>query len=187
MALRSARKNIRSAGYDAESALDKIGTATEQVISSVASGLDDTRERVVPAVGDARDKVVPVVSAALAAGRKKGREVAVRAGVVEEKKETHKLRNFLLLLGLGGAAAFVYSRMTGKSADPAWTASRDSAAVWPNAGSDTAPTDTAASVAAVAGPVDESETAPTAPLASEETVESPTPTTPDQPLEKKDV
>jgi hypothetical protein len=41
--------------------------------------------------------------------------------------------------------------------------------------------------AATAGPIDGSDTAPTAPLASAETTESSVPTTPDQPLEQRDI
>ena len=37
----------------------------------------------------------------------------------------------LILLGLGGLAAFVYMKLTGKDADPAWTTGRDSAAALP--------------------------------------------------------
>jgi len=190
VARKSARKKISSAADDArssvqpvaESAIDRIGTATGQAISSVAASADDARHRLGPAVEDARDKMAPVVAGAVATGRRKGREAAVRAGIVEEKKETHKFRNFLLVLGLGGVAAFVYTKMTGKNADPAWTASRDSAASAPRSHADNPPPASAA-----AGPVDGSDTAPTAPLASEETVESPDPTTPDAPLEKKNV
>lgn len=205
MARKSARKNMRSAAKDArgsvqaaESALDKIGTATGQAISSVAANvgpaLEDARDRIAPAVEDARDRardtIVPAVTVAVASGRKKGREVAERTGLVEEKKKSHKLRNLVLLLGLGGVVAFVAKRFTGQDADPAWTASRDSASRVPPRPA-TAPSPDAAVPAApiggAAAPVDESETAPTAPFASEETVESPTPTTPDEPLEKKQV
>lgn len=199
MARKSARKKMRSAVGDArssvqpaaESAIDKIGTATGQAISSVAANvgpaLDDARGRISPVVEDARDMardtIVPAVTVAVARGRKKGREVAERAGLVEEKKKSHKLRNLVILLGLGGLAAFVAKKLTGKDADPAWTASRDSASSMPPR--PTSPVH-AAPVSA-AGPVDESETAPTAPFASEETVESPVPTTPDEPLQKKHV
>ncbi len=139
MALTSTRKKARSAAKDARStvkpaaevALERIGSATEQALSSVAStvgpALEDARDRLAPAVEDARVKMAPVVAGAVATSRRKGRQVAERAGIVEERKKSHKLRNFVLLLGLGGAAAFVYSKLTGKDADPAWTASRDSA------------------------------------------------------------
>jgi len=139
VALTSTRKKARSAAKDARStvkpaaevALERIGSATEQALSSVAStvgpALEDARDRLAPAVEDARVKMAPVVAGAVATSRRKGRQVAERAGIVEERKKSHKLRNFVLLLGLGGAAAFVYSKLTGKDADPAWTASRDSA------------------------------------------------------------
>ena len=46
--------------------------------------------------------------------------------MAEEPKKSHKLRNLLIVLGLAGLAAFVYKKVTGKDADPAWTQSRDS-------------------------------------------------------------
>jgi hypothetical protein len=99
-------------------------------------------------------------------------------GIVEEPKSSHRLRNLLIVLGLGGIAAFVYTKLTGKQADPAWTTSPEEPARHIAAVSDTG---------TAAGPVDGSDTAPTAPLPSEETVESPVPTTPDDPLEKRDL
>jgi len=177
----------------AETALDKIGTATEQIVSTVVSTVgpaledakdkakDVTNDSVKPAVEEAKDKaletyketLVPLAAAALVEGKARGRRAAVKLGVTEEPKKSHKLRNLLIILGLAGLAAFVYKKVTGNDADPAWTQSRDSAASRP--------------AHAATAPVDGSDTAPTAPLASEETVESPTPTTPDKPLKQTDV
>jgi hypothetical protein len=185
-----ARSSVQPA---AEITLDKIGTATEQIVSTVAStvgpALEDAKDKakdvttdsVKPAVEDAKDKaletyketLVPLAAAALVEGKARGRRAAVKLGVADEPKKSHKLRNLLILIGLGGLAAFIYTKMTGKDADPTWTQSRDSAATRP--------------AEASTAPVDGSDTAPTAPLASEETVESPMPTTPDKPLKKKDV
>jgi hypothetical protein len=193
------RDKVRAAASDAvtsvqpaaEAALDKIGAATEQIVSTVAStvgpALEDARDKVKPAVDDAREKaldtytdtLVPLAQQALVESKVRGRRAAVKLGIADEPKKGHKLRNLLIVLGLAGVAAFVYTKVTGKDADPAWTQSRDSSAV--------KPAHAASPSATATGPVDGSDTAPTAPLASEETVESPTPTTPDKPLRKKTV
>ncbi|MDX6317317.1 MAG: hypothetical protein QOD35_717, partial [Nocardioidaceae bacterium] len=149
------------------------------------------KDRIGPALDSARDKIVPAAGVAMAASKAGGRRAAVRLGLAEEPtppKKGHKLRNLVILLGLGGLAAFVYMKLSGQDADPAWTAGRDTAAAAPTqpvpAESATAVTSTTTSPN---GASDQSDTAPTAPLASEETVESPVPTTPDQPLEHKDL
>ena len=177
----------------AEAALDKIGSATEQIVSTVAAtvgpALEDAKDKLKPAVEDAREKaldtymdtLVPLAQQAVVEGKVRGRRAAVKLGIADEPKASHKLRNLLIVIGLAGLAAFVYSKVTGKDADPAWTQSRDSSAVKP------AHVATTSTTSSAAGPVDGSDTAPTAPLASEETVESPTPTTPDKPLRKKSV
>ncbi len=172
----------------ADLAMEKLGTATEQakttmtdtVVPAVQTTMTDTvkpalqeaKDKIVPAIQDAKDKIVPVAEQAFAETKQKTRQAAEKAGVIEEQKKSHKLRNFVILLGLGGAVAYAYTKLTGKQADPAWTPSTS---------------DNVGSARHVAAPVDESDTAPTAPLASEETVESSEPTTPDEPLEKKDV
>ncbi len=193
----------RTAGLPAaEIAKDKIGAVTESALASVA-------QTVGPALEDARLRLAPVAEQAIAQSKRQGRRATVRfRPVAEEPAESpksHKLRNLVLMLGLGAIAAAVYKKMTGKDADPAWTAGRDTAAAAPGepvvtsvngggtsavdpivaepAGSDPLTTEPAAGSA---GPIDGSETAPTAPFASEETVESSVPTTPDQPLEKRD-
>jgi len=125
------------------------------------------------------DTLVPLAQQALVESKVRGRRAAVKLGIADEPKKGHKLRNLLIVLGLAGLAAFVYTKVTGKDADPAWTQSRDSSAV--------KPAHAASPSTSATGPVDGSDTAPTAPLASEETVESPTPTTPDKPLRKKTV
>jgi hypothetical protein len=162
-------------GPAAETAIDKVGAATEQAIAAVQTNvlpaLADARDRLAPVIEDAKAAIVPVATEALAAGKQKSHDAAVRLGVVEEPKKKHRLRKLLIVLGIAGAAAFVYRKVTGGS-EPTWVTS----------GADSGPP-TAASTAGA----DKSETAPTAPLASEETVESPIPTTPDAPLEQHQV
>jgi hypothetical protein len=159
----------------AETAIDKIGTATEQAIAAVQTNvlpaLADAKERLAPVVEDAKAAIVPVATEALAASKRKSHDASVKLGVVEEPKKKHRLRKLLIVLGIAGAAAFVYRKVTGGS-EPTWVPT--------GAGSDS-PTSASTSEA------DKSETAPTAPLASEETVESPVPTTPDAPLEEHQV
>lgn len=198
MAMKKTRKKIVSAvgdartamGPTAENAVDKVTSATEQALSSVAASvspaLSDARDRIAPlvedargelstAVEDAKDYLVPAAAQAVAAGKARGRRAAVSLGLAEEPKRSHKFRKLLVLLGVGGVAAFVYKKLTGKDAEPDWTASHSAAPrAAPSTGTSTAP-------------VDQSDTAPTAPFASEETVESTVPTTPDEPLEEKQV
>ncbi|MBA3265841.1 MAG: hypothetical protein H0T14_05625 [Nocardioidaceae bacterium] len=204
-------------------AREKIGPAVDDALDKIAPVVADARERLVPVVEDARDRIAPVMSdardkvgplagSALIAGKARGRQAAYRLGLAEEPQpepKTHKIRNLLLLLGLGGAAAFAYKKITGKDADPAWTASRDSASAShadygsrspapdfaeSESGTETVTVETTSHLAAADAPPlstdapdDQSDTAPSAPFPSEETVESHEPTTPDEPLEKKDL
>ncbi len=223
----------------------RMGTATDQALATVATAL-------LPALAEARDKLTPVAeqamvqgkvrgrqaaalglakgSQAAALGLTKGKQAAVRWGMFEEPQpepepeQSHKLRNLLIVLGLGAIGAAVYKMVTGQDADPAWTAGRDSAAASqspvtsgsvPDPGHDSVPwgdtpadempgmdpsavdpvvADPAGSdpldhemPATTAGPIDGSGTAPTAPLASQESSDSPVPTTPDEPLERRDL
>jgi hypothetical protein len=185
-----------SVGPALDDARDRIGPLVEDARDRITPVVSDARDRITPALGDARDrlspvvdsardKIVPAAGMAVAAGRRRGRRAAVKLGLAEEPKKTHKLRNVIILIGLGGLAAFVYTKLSGKDADPAWTAGRDTAAA-DAAGS--APPVTAEAAGVDEGDAtaqDGSGAAPTAPFASEETVESPVPTTPDEPLEEK--
>ena len=149
-----ARKSQNKLVSAAEDVRDAAVPAAEQAAASVAStvgpALSDAKDKLTPLLEDARDAIIPAAEAALAAVKEKSHDVAVSAGVVEEKK-SHKLRNFLIVLGLGGAIAFAIKKLSGKDADPVWTESRDDAAAGRPATSSTAP-------------VDQSDTAPTAPL-----------------------
>lgn len=182
-------------------AKEKIGAATAATGTALAS----MASTVGPALDDARHRLAPVAEQALAQSKLQGRKAALKLGMVEEPevKETHKIRNLVLMLGLGALGGAVYKMMTGKDADPAWTAGRDTAAAVPSAPvtvdavddystvdplvAEPAGSDPLMADVPIAGSQAGSETAPTAPLASEETVESPVPTTPDHPFERRDV
>jgi hypothetical protein len=213
--LGAATELIGSATADAVTAVaGTVGPVIGSVASSVGPAVDDARERLAPLVADARDRIAPVVAdakdrigpavdsakdkiipaagVAVAAGKRRGQKAAVALGLVEEPKPSHKLRNVLILLGLGGLAAFVYTKLSGgKDADPAWTAGRDRAAAPTTAEPVPTPVPAPEPVSPLAEEgstvEDNSDTAPTAPFPSEETVESTVPTTPDTPLEERSV
>jgi hypothetical protein len=227
VAITDARKKFGSAADDARSAVkpaaesamelirtatDKIGPVTSDALSAtqdalaaaaatVAPVIEDARDRITPVVDNARDKIAPAAGVAVAAGKRRGRKAAVALRLADEPKASHKVRNLLIVLGLGGLAAFLYAKLSGKDADPAWTAGRDRAAAPTTSvippvipvesvdpvGGPAESDDPADSVEAPVVEPDNSDVAPTAPFASEETVESDIPTTPDEPLEEKDV
>ena len=169
----------------AEEAIEKVAEAVEAaataVTDNVGPAIEDSKDKIGPVLKDAKAAIVPVATAAVVEGRRRGRRAAEKLGVVEEEKKSHKLRNLLIVLGLGALIALAYKKFTGKDADDAWTSRADEesdVAYFP---------DTGVAGGVAAGPVDGSDTAPTAPLASEETVESPMPTTPDEPLQRKDL
>ncbi|HEX6249626.1 MAG TPA: hypothetical protein VFZ64_17300 [Nocardioidaceae bacterium] len=101
----------------------------------------DVKERTAPAVEGAKTKftseVLPVITAAVAAASEateEAREEAKKRGVATAaalkgeleappEKKSHKFRNFLLLLGLGGLVAFVAKKMSDREASTAWQSS----------------------------------------------------------------
>ncbi len=101
----------------------------------------EAREKASPMVDQARarfnEEVLPVVTAAVAAASEateEWREEASKRGhataaaikgelEAPQQKKTHKFRNFLLLLGLGGAAAYAAKRMSDRQASTAWQSS----------------------------------------------------------------
>ena len=183
----------------AEVAAEKVSAAAEQAATAIAEAvkpaIEQAKEKIGPALQDAKDSIAPIAQQAVEEGRTRGRSAAVKMGIADEPKSSHKVRNLIIALGLAGVAAFVYKKFTGRNTAPDWTMSPtpDSEPAPMRTGSDDAATGAAASAStgseatAAAGPVDGSDTAPTAPLASEETVESPVPTSPDDPLVKKDI
>lgn len=101
----------------------------------------EMREKTNPHVEGARTKlateVLPVLTAAVAAASEATEEVrdeakkrgsataAALKGELEapQQKESHKLRNFLILLGLGALIAFVAKKMSDREASTAWQSS----------------------------------------------------------------
>ncbi len=198
---------VSSVGPVLDDARDRLDDARERLAPVMDDArerltpvMEDARDRVVPMMEDARDKIAPAAATAVAATKDRGQKAAVRLGLVDEPEpepETHRVRNLLIVLGLSGIAAFVYTRLTGRDADPAWTASRDTAAASTSsyeAAASVDPTDVdddaeveSTDALASGASTDQSDTAPTAPLASQESVESHQPTTPDEPLERREV
>lgn len=112
-----------------------IADAKEKAAPLVA----EAREKAAPALHEARDRinsdVLPVLTAAVAAAgaatedvrgetAKRGKAVAAALkGEVEAPKQTHKLRNLLILLGLGGLVAFVVKKKSDREPTTAWQSS----------------------------------------------------------------
>lgn len=99
----------------------------------------EAREKAAPALHEARDRfsteVLPVLTAAVAAAgaatedvreetAKRGKAVAAALkGEVEAPRRTHRLRNLLVLLGLGGLVAFVVKKKSDREPTTAWQSS----------------------------------------------------------------
>jgi hypothetical protein len=140
---------------EAASTRARMGTATDQALATVATtvlpALVEARERLVPVAEQAAARGRTRARQAAARGRtrgrrageqsstrgrraaaqslEKGRKAAMRLGVLDApKKQTHWLRNLLIMLGLGAAGATAFRMLSGRDADPAWTAGRDAAA-----------------------------------------------------------
>ncbi|MBA3412000.1 MAG: hypothetical protein H0U15_14440, partial [Geodermatophilaceae bacterium] len=115
-------------------AMERANVFASDLADRIAPAVESARDRAVPVIADARDKAAPafgsakdrfnsdvlpaLTAAAVAAGeateevrgetRKRGRAaVAALKGEIEAPKETHRFRNFLVVLGLGGIAAAV--------------------------------------------------------------------------------
>ena len=118
-----------------EKAAPLIADAKEKAAPLVA----EAREKAAPALNEAKDRissdVLPVLTAAVAAAgaatedvreetAKRGKAVAAALkGEVEAPKQTHKLRNLLVLLGLGGLVAFVVKKKSDREPTTAWQSS----------------------------------------------------------------
>jgi vacuolar-type H+-ATPase subunit H len=137
-------------GPTVESARGKAAPVLADARMKAAPILADARDKAAPLVADARDKaapalseardrlthdVLPVLTAALAAAgeateemreetSKRGRAaVAALKGEVEAPKKTHRLRNLLVVLGLGGLVAAVVKKMSDREPTTAWQSS----------------------------------------------------------------
>ncbi|MFP5252484.1 MAG: hypothetical protein ACLGH4_01655 [Actinomycetes bacterium] len=128
----------------------RAGATVAEAREKAAPLLADARDRTAPLLAEARDKaapalheakdrissdVLPVLTAAVAAAgaatedvreetAKRGKAVAAALkGDVEPPKESHKLRNLLVLLGLGGLIAFVVKKKSDREPTTAWQSS----------------------------------------------------------------
>jgi vacuolar-type H+-ATPase subunit H len=120
-------------------ARDKAAPYVADVRDKAAPLIADAREKATPYVADARDKftseVLPVMVAALAAvdgateearaeALKRGKAVAAALkGEVPAPEPTHRLRNVLVALGLGGAAYALYKKFGGSQPTTNWQSS----------------------------------------------------------------
>jgi hypothetical protein len=190
-----------------ENAREKAGPALSDAREKAAPYLAEARGKAAPYLSDARDRfssdVMPVITAALAAAgdatedvrdEAKRRGLATAAalkGEVEAPKKTHKLRNLLILLGLGGLAAAVAKKLSGREAETAWQSSYTPPPA-PSSPSHVDDTPTATAAAAAAGATlagtgdDEAAAAPDEAVADAED-EPHAVTTPDDPAEELDV
>jgi vacuolar-type H+-ATPase subunit H len=137
-------------GPTVEGARDKAAPLLADARDKAAPLLADAREKAAPLVADARDKagpalsdakdrltteVLPVITAAIAAAseatedvrgetKKRGKAaVAALKGEVEAPKKTHRIRNLLVVLGLGGIVAAVAKKLSAREATTAWQSS----------------------------------------------------------------
>ncbi len=130
---------IAEAKEKALEAKEKAGPYVAEARQKAAPYVESAREKATPAVDQARQKftteVLPVLTAAVAAASEATEELREEAskrgaataaalkGEIEAPKKTHKLRNFLIVIGLGGIAAIVTKRMSDRQATTAWQSS----------------------------------------------------------------
>jgi hypothetical protein len=106
-------------------ARDKIGPMVEEAKDRLGPVIEDAKDVLVRGAEEAKELIAPVAAEAVKASKKTGRKAAVKVGLAEEPKKSHKLRNLLLVLGIGAVVAFVYKKVAGRDSAPQWTAARD--------------------------------------------------------------
>jgi hypothetical protein len=208
---------IAEARTKAADAKEKAAPYVAQAREKAAPLVAEAREKATPAVDTAKMKftteVLPVLTAAIAAAEEATEELreeaskrgaataaALKGEIEAPKKKSHKLRNLLIVVGLGGIAAFVTKRMSDREASTAWqssytpTPASTGSATSPSysspgvsatgpAGFDDTPMGTAAAAAAAASARDEGAAGPDEAVA--DAAEAPhAATTPDNPLEE---
>jgi vacuolar-type H+-ATPase subunit H len=121
--------------------VDKIGPQVEHAVETAKEKagpvIAEARDKAAPAVSDARDRinteVIPAIAAAIAAANEATEEVRGEAGkrskaavaalkgeVEAPTKKTHRFRNFLVVLGLGGLVAFVAKKLSDRPSTTTW-------------------------------------------------------------------
>ncbi len=120
-------------------ARDKAGPMLADAREKAAPMLADARDRTAPALAEAKERltheVLPVITAAIAAAgeatedvrgetSKRGKAaVAALKGEVAAPKKKHRLRNLLVVLGLGGVVAAVAKKLSDREPTTAWQSS----------------------------------------------------------------
>ncbi len=120
-------------------AREKAGPVLADAREKAAPMLAEARDRTAPALAEAKDRltheVLPVITAAIAAAgeatedvreetSKRGKAaVAALKGEVETPKKKHRLRNLLIVLGLGGIVAAVAKKLSDREPTTAWQSS----------------------------------------------------------------
>lgn len=99
-----------------EQARAELGPRVKEAREEIAPRVKEAREEIAPRVKEVRDQLAPVADEA----RRQGRRTAASLGLVEEPKKSHKLRNLLIVLGLGAVAAVIYKLIVSKGSDQ-WT------------------------------------------------------------------
>lgn len=137
MARRTTRNKItQAAGSAGSTATSTVGDAMSDARDKVGPFVEEAKDRLGPVVEDAMDVIArgaeeakeliaPLAADAIKAGKDTGHKAAVKAGLAEEPKKSHKLRKLLIVLGIGGLVAFVYKKVAGRDTAPQWTAARD--------------------------------------------------------------
>jgi hypothetical protein len=120
-----------------EDAKERLGPALEDAKERLGPALEDAKDAIVAGVEEAKELIAPVAAEVVRAARDKGHGAAVKTGLAEEPKKTHKVRNLLIVLGIGAAVAFVYKKVAGRDSAPQWTAPRDPAPSAPLASEET--------------------------------------------------
>lgn len=127
---------------------DRIAPTYENARDKAVPLLHDARDKAAPVLADARDKAAPafegakdkftsdvlpvLTAAAVAAGsateevrgetkkRSRAAVAALKGEVDVPEKKTHRFRNFLIVLGLGGIAAAVAKKLSDRPATTTW-------------------------------------------------------------------
>jgi hypothetical protein len=112
-------------------AKDKVGPFVGEAKDRFGPVLDDAKDVIASGLEEAKELLAPVAAEMVETSKKQGRKAAAKAGLVEEPKKTHKVRNLLIVLGVGSLVAFVYKKVARRSSGPQWTASQDVAPTAP--------------------------------------------------------
>ena len=108
-------------------ARDKIGPLVEEAKDRLGPVVEDAKDVLARGAEEAKELIAPIAAEAVKASKEGGRKAAVKAGLADEPKKSHKLRKLLIVLGIGGLVAFVYKKVAGRDSAPQWTATHDAA------------------------------------------------------------